>query len=253
MKFKELREKYRGKYPASLVAAAVKVAMDMAGNMTGATKKIEAMKKGLSKDSVVADTLRKVNEGREIYVMKKGKFTRTVDGKEADKMKRKGWKLIGKNESVEEARRKKPKPSARERLIKSLKKNGYDVHARAKAANAEVARLKKLYNMESIEESIELDEFTIPVSVAAKIPFLKDKVYQKALRYYLDWRKKNPKQGSMGISKAAREFGVDIKTLQYQLHKLIDLGKLPKHLATNPNMLGGGAPVPTRTGGFLQR
>ncbi len=249
----DVEEKYKGKFPPDLVAAAIKVAMSMAGNMTGASKKIEAMKRGLSKDKVVADTLRLVNEGREIYVMKKGKFTRTVDGKEADKMKRKGWKLIGKNESVEEARRKKPKPSARDRLIKSLKKHGYDVHARSKAADAEVKRLKKLYNMESIEESIELDEFTIPVSLATKIPFLKDKVYQKALRYYLDWRKKNPKQGSMGISKAAREFGVDIKTLQLQLHKLIDLGKLPKHLATNPNMLGGGVRNPTRKSGFGQQ
>lgn len=251
--FKELREKYKGKFPPDMVAAAVKIAMSMSGDMTGATKKIEAMKRGLSKDKVVADTLRLVNEGREIYVMKKGKFTRTVDGKTADKMKRQGWKLIGKNESVEEARRKKPKPSARDRLIKSLKKNGYDVHARAKAADAEVARLKKLYKMESSEEMIELGEITIPVSLAQKIPFLKDKVYQKAIRYYLDWRKKNPKQGSMGISKAAREFGVDIKKLQSVLHKLIDAGKLPKHLATNPNMLGGGIRKPARKGGFLQQ
>ena len=251
--FKELREKYKGKFPPDMVAAAVKIAVDMAGDMTGATKKIEAMKRGLSKDKVVSDTLRLVNEGREIYVMKKGKQQRTVDGKTADKMKRQGWKLIGKNESVEEARRKKPKPSARERLLKGLKKNGYDVHARAKAADAEVARLKKLYKMESSEEMIELGEITIPVSLATKIPFLKDKVYQKALRYYLDWRKKNPKQGSMGISKAAREFGVDIKTLQFQLHKLIDLGKLPKHLATNPNMLGGGTRKPMRKSGFGQQ
>ena len=57
----------------------------------------------------------------------------------------------------------------------------------------------------------------------------------------------------MGISKAAREFGVDIKTLQFQLHKLIDLGKLPKHLATNPNMLGGGTRKPIRKSGFLQQ
>ena len=63
------------------------------------------MKRGLSTDQVVADTLRLVNEGREIYVMKKGKFTRTVDGKEAEQMKRNGRKLIGKNETLEEPRR----------------------------------------------------------------------------------------------------------------------------------------------------
>ena len=259
MKFKELREKYRGKYPASLVAAAVKVAMDMAGDMTSATKKIEAMKKGLSKDSVVADTLRLVNEdvnealsglrGKDgktykVDVMKSGKKIEFKITNQFGDIKTLNLKQAAKLfeeqdlEKIQEARRKKPKPSARERLIKSLKKHGYDVHARSKAADAEVKRLKKLYNMESVEESIELDEFTIPMSLAAKIPFIKDKVYQQAIRYYLDWRKKNPKQGSMGISKAARQFGVDTQKLQVVLHKLIDAGKLPKHLATNPNMLG---------------
>ena len=62
MKFKELREKYRSKFPSSLVAAAVKIAIDMGGNMTGAHKKIEAMKKGLSKDKLVQDALRQANE-----------------------------------------------------------------------------------------------------------------------------------------------------------------------------------------------
>ena len=62
MKFKELREKYRSKYPSALVSAAVKIAIDMSGNMTGAYKKIEAMKKGLANDSMVKDALRQANE-----------------------------------------------------------------------------------------------------------------------------------------------------------------------------------------------
>jgi hypothetical protein len=62
MKFKELREKYRSKFPSSLVAAAVKIAIDMGGNMTGAHKKIEAMKKGLANDPMVKDALRQANE-----------------------------------------------------------------------------------------------------------------------------------------------------------------------------------------------
>ena len=102
MKFKQLREKYRSKYPASLVAAAVKIAIDMSGNMTGAYKKIEAMKKGLADDPIVADTLKQanesVNEGKEEYIVKKGNFTRKVDGKTADKMKRQGWKLVAKED-----------------------------------------------------------------------------------------------------------------------------------------------------------
>jgi len=62
MKFKQLREKYRSKFPASLVAAAVKIALDMSGNMTGAYKKIEAMKRGLGDDPIVKDALRQANE-----------------------------------------------------------------------------------------------------------------------------------------------------------------------------------------------
>lgn len=62
MKFTEIREKYRSKYPASLVAAAVKIAIDMGGAMTPAVKKIEAMKRGLSNDPIVKDALRMANE-----------------------------------------------------------------------------------------------------------------------------------------------------------------------------------------------
>ncbi len=62
MKFKELREKYRSKFPTALVSAAVKIALDMAGNMTGAYKKIENMKRGLGDDPIVKDALRQANE-----------------------------------------------------------------------------------------------------------------------------------------------------------------------------------------------
>lgn len=62
MKFKQIREKYRSKFPASLVAAAVKIALDMGGNMTGAYKKIEKMKRGLGDDPMVKDALRLANE-----------------------------------------------------------------------------------------------------------------------------------------------------------------------------------------------
>ena len=57
-----VNEKYRSKFPAELVAAAVKIALDMAGAMTPAVKKIEAMKRGLSNDPMVKDALRMANE-----------------------------------------------------------------------------------------------------------------------------------------------------------------------------------------------
>ena len=70
MKFKELREKYKSKYPTALVSAAVKIALDMAGNMTGAYKKIEKMKRGLGDDPIVKDALRQANES---YNVEEGK------------------------------------------------------------------------------------------------------------------------------------------------------------------------------------
>jgi hypothetical protein len=56
---KELSEGYS---PAQ-VKAAIKIATKMGGNMTGAMKKIEAMKKGLSDEKAVNDALRAANEG----------------------------------------------------------------------------------------------------------------------------------------------------------------------------------------------
>lgn len=94
----------------------------------------------------------------------------------------------------------------------------------------------KTITTEDINEAIE-ESINIPMSLATKIPGLKQKAYQKAIRWYLDWRKKNPKQGAVGIQRAAGATGVDGKELQRILHKLIDKGKLPKHLATNPAML----------------
>lgn len=80
MKFTEIREKYRSKYPASLVAAAVKIAIDMGGAMTPAVKKIEAMKRGLSNDPIVKDALRMANESVEEDLQEApGKYTKKGD------------------------------------------------------------------------------------------------------------------------------------------------------------------------------
>jgi len=49
-------------YPDRLIQKAVKIAMDMGGNMTGAYKKIEKLAKGLGDDKVVANALRLANE-----------------------------------------------------------------------------------------------------------------------------------------------------------------------------------------------
>jgi len=66
MKFKDLREKYRSKFKASEVAKAVEIALSMGGNMTGAYKKIEKIKRGLGDDPVVKDALRTANEEKNV-------------------------------------------------------------------------------------------------------------------------------------------------------------------------------------------
>jgi predicted transcriptional regulator len=104
---------------------------------------------------------------------------------------------------------------------------------------------------EDIDEAI-MESINIPTDIAVKIPGVKGMLYKKAIRYYLDWRKKNPKQGAAGIAKVARQLGVDTHELQKVLHKLIKKGKLPSHLATNPNMFKGGK-TPSAKAGFLQR
>lgn len=104
MNFKELREKYRSKFPSSLVSAAVKIALDMGGAMTPATKKIEGMKKGLSKDPAVKAALRLANENfSEVAENKEIPFGYTFfDKGDVNKFKRligglKGLELVSTN------------------------------------------------------------------------------------------------------------------------------------------------------------
>jgi len=46
-----------------------------------------------------------LDEGAENYTMKKGPYTRKVDGKTADRMKRQGWKLVARESASDRARR----------------------------------------------------------------------------------------------------------------------------------------------------
>lgn len=118
------------------------------GNMTGAVKAIDKIAKGLSNHPQVAAVLRRQNEeseplidpkrkrndkgdeqgidnetalgrkmqikqkiideGDEVYIMKKGPYKRRVDGATADRMKRQGWTLLARDrvrEDVSEAAR----------------------------------------------------------------------------------------------------------------------------------------------------
>ena len=59
---KEEVEESKSKFPKSLVKKATELALKMGGNMTGAAKKIEKMKKGLSDDPEVKAALQLANE-----------------------------------------------------------------------------------------------------------------------------------------------------------------------------------------------
>ena len=60
IKLKELLKE--GIFSSWMVDKAIKISNKMSGNMTGAVKAIEKLKKGLSKDKKVADALRQANE-----------------------------------------------------------------------------------------------------------------------------------------------------------------------------------------------
>lgn len=68
-KDKEEVEEAKSKFPKSLVKKASEVALKMGGNMTGAAKKIEKMKKGLSDDPEVRAALQLANEEVEAHKM----------------------------------------------------------------------------------------------------------------------------------------------------------------------------------------
>lgn len=71
-----------------------------------------------------------IEEGAEVYTMKKGPYTRKVDGKEADKMKRQGWKLMMR-ETLDEAYQqfldKSPSNWGEEKVVAYGTKKGYKV------------------------------------------------------------------------------------------------------------------------------
>ena len=129
MKFKELREKYRSKFPASLVAAAVKIALDMGGAMTPAVKKIEAMKRGLSDDPIVKDALRQANES-----VKEGKKLKPADQE----------KLAGMFNSLMGVKHGSPEFKKIKAEIQKVLGEGTDTILEIKNKNKELANIKKI-------------------------------------------------------------------------------------------------------------
>lgn len=103
----------RNKITDPQVKKAVEVALDMGGAMDIAGKEIQKFYgREVRNSKEVKSALKYANEsvivggdqlteGSENYTMKKGAYTRKVDGKTADQMKRQGWKLVAR-EGLEE-------------------------------------------------------------------------------------------------------------------------------------------------------
>jgi len=71
-----------------LVKKAIQIAKKMSGNMTGAVKKIEKLKKGLSKQIEVEDALRKANEGFASDAQRRAAFASGYEEKGKKKKKK---------------------------------------------------------------------------------------------------------------------------------------------------------------------
>jgi len=74
---------------SAMIQKAIDIASSMGGNMTGAVKRIEAIKKGLSKNKNVAKALQLANESIEEKLDMKGKTTIDADFMGSDAFKKK--------------------------------------------------------------------------------------------------------------------------------------------------------------------
>lgn len=61
--------------------------------------------------------------------------------------------------------------------------------------------------------------------------------YKKAVRFYLDYRKKHPGKAQENAWKVAQITGADYRNLEKIIHDMIKKGKLPKHLAWDKKLV----------------
>jgi len=82
-----------------------------------------------------------------------------------------------------------------------------------------------------VPEEVELDEMSTTQQIRRLMLAPKMK---KIVRYYLDWRRKNPGQGQQGVQKVIQMLGLrprDGNQLIDVLNREVEKGNLPKHLA----------------------
>ena len=121
-------------------------------------KKREEIAKAIEKDqpdmpmakkmAIATATAKRVAEGAENYTVKKGAYTRKVDGKTADKMKRQGWKIVAREGvELEEGKMKE---------FHDYIDQGKSAQWIAKKMGLDMKTVKEL--MTDMKESVELDE-----------------------------------------------------------------------------------------------
>lgn len=108
-------------------------------------------------------SFKELREGAENYTVKKGPYTRKVDGKTADKMKRQGWKLVAREEVEESVDLEEGKMKEFHDYIDQ----GKSAQWIAKKMSLDMKTVKEL--MADIKESVELSEATVSRSDFEKL------------------------------------------------------------------------------------
>lgn len=149
-KFKLLREQFlsEASFPDRLIKKAVKIAKDMGGNMTGAYKKIERMRRGLGDHPEVEAALRLANES-----VNEG--TMAIGIKDRDP---------------------KERAKAKQQLVKMLKKDG-----NKKVGSKEGQKFDEVLDTYILSDDLLADEFANPKNKNMKIIDLLKK-HSKRLR-----------------------------------------------------------------------
>jgi len=213
MKFKEIREKYRSKFPASLVSAAVKIAIDMGGNMTGAYKKIEKMKRGLGDDPIVKDALRLANESVNEETLNELNFSYAFFDKQSlNKFMMKALKLKGLE------------------VIDSEKVKAGHYVVKVKADDKKVISKSNSIALKAMsEEKLDINEKGWkPESSAAFDKTMKDKKLQKDIAKFFD----TDRHEFMKVKDAEKKFPYMIKYM-----KNSEFLKINKEKLTDKNLM----------------
>jgi len=85
-------------------------------------------------------------------------------------------------------------------------------------------------------EDVELEEDTMGDIRAFFDRHKNKKRYEKAVRLFLDMRKKNPGQSNMMLRKVGQMTGLDIREIDRVLRDMVKKGAMPKHLLNYPSI-----------------